>query len=106
MTMLELANESTLLGAIDRYISVLSATHPKLAKEYTVWLDDFAKHFLAALHPNDINTVATNWIKAYLVAVEDRHNATVALVDFFNWASRSGLISTNPTQPFQGGFAS
>ena len=91
-----IVHERTLLGALDSFAGTMVRTRPQLAAVYGEVLEDFADRWLESNYPNEIDAVAPNWVKAYLVSCENRPTAEAALQAFFSWAVSQDLITTHP----------
>ena len=96
MTALE--QDVSLRGSIAHFMNVVASEQPQQRAVYREYLSDFAKRWLDAGYPDQLGRVATNWIKAYLVSVDDREAAQTALNGLFFWAQREHLITTNPME--------
>ncbi|ABX07062.1 MAG TPA: hypothetical protein DEF47_13750 [Herpetosiphon sp.] len=106
MTMQELlVHERTLLGALDSFAGTLVRTRPQLAADYNEYLDDFAQRWIDSGYPNELDSISTYWVQAYLssLSLAQREVAKAALHSFFDWAVSQGLIDQ---APLSGGYLS
>lgn len=94
---IDLAHESTLLGAIDSYLKELVHVRPFLVPRYSHLLEELADRWLAEGGGNALYDLDGQWLHRYLAECADHTAASQIVQAFYHWAQQRNLVTA--TEP-------
>lgn len=94
---MDLAHESTLLGAIDSYLKELVHVRPFLVQRYSHLLEALAERWFAEGGGNALDALDVLWLKRYIAECVDQATAGQVVQAFYRWACQRNLLTAKGT---------